>query len=633
LISGNQRIDRRIDPVVRGEDNPSMRPAAFAIAFVLSLFPLAAARPDVASAAIERHIAYLSSQALEGREVGTPGGALAEAYVADQLRAAGVDAVEFQEFGFPAGSRLGPASALAIDGQAASGDSIRPYSFSAAGEGEWPAVLAGYGIDAHEKDEKDPASDIVRDDFAGLDAAGKAVVVLAGSPDGDAPHGKFGAYQGARAKALAAKKKGAAALVILQREKLPLFDGEEVTNDVGMPVLAALEGSAAKALGIEPDALRKELDAGRTPARALDRKVRLRADVAFERRTGRNVLGWLRARAPGSVGELVIVGAHHDHLGRGGSGSMHRERRGEVHGGADDNASGVAGVLELARELAARAGELRRPILFMTFAGEERGLLGSEHYTHHPVLRIPGDPEGAPALKPFAMINMDMIGRLREEKLMLSGAVTSKAWPAILEGAREGAAAAGLRDLKLSLDNSDDLFGTSDHMSFYSWKVPVLFFFTGAHKEYHTPDDVLWKKGPGGRQYVIDVEGERRILVLVEEIVLRTDRTEAPLPYEAGLKLAPRVAYKAVLRLMPDFGAEVEGMKIAAVTAGGPAAEAGLKDGDIIVRFGDVPVRSLRDYMVGLEQAKPGKKVEIEYLRDGKKHTAEAIPITTPRER
>ncbi len=623
----------------------------------------------ISPAAIERHIGYLASEELEGRDSGTHGGDLAEAYVEKELRNAGLDAVEAREFEFVAGVRQGPGSRFAIGDHDVAADSFRPYAFSSSGSGEWPAVLAGYGIEAPE---------LGCDDYAGCDVKGKAVVVLAGSPEGDSPHGKFAAHAAARAKALLAAKKGATALVVIHSPigggsphgdakdggpggaaaKLPVFDGEGITRDAGIPAVAVLESAAGPLLGIDVGEVRRSLrqaephdaagdapKAGEAPpaapaaphgdVRDLKRTVRLTTDVTLERRKARNVLGWLDAHAPGAKRELVVVGAHHDHLGRGTTSSRSHERLGEIHPGADDNASGVAGVIELARALHARAGELRRPVLFVTFGAEERGLLGSKKLCEDLPKRIPGEPAGREPLRPVAMINLDMVGRLHDDKLMASGEATSEAWPGILEAARKRTEASGLPALRIAADNKEDLFGSSDHLSFYGAGMPVIFFFTGTHREYHTPDDTLYKKREEGkpRELLINTEGEARVLALVEEVAVETASRPEPPPYTPNLDLAPRMTFKVVLRLMPDYGADVEGMRVAEVSPGGPAAAAGLRSGDVIVKFGDLAVRSVQDYMTGLNRVKAGQKVDVEFVRAGKRQTASVMPLSLPQER
>jgi len=577
---------------------------------------------------IERHVAYLADDALEGRDSGTEGGRKAEEYILSQFRSIGLDAVEEQPVEFVAGSRPGPNSSLAVDGKPLGDGSFQPYPFSSSAMGEWPAVFAGYGISA---------PDHGHDSYAGLDVKGKAVVVLTGSPDGDSPHGKFAAHQGGRAKALLAQSRGAAAVLVLLpaspgHESLPPFGGEEVTRDAGIPVMMARAPDAAAPLGIDAAAEAMAISQGKSVGRTLDRRLSMKTDVIFERRSARNILGWLRGTAPGAAPELVIVGAHHDHLGRGTTASVRPERRGEIHNGADDNASGVAGLLELARRLRGRSRELPRSVLFLTFAAEERGLIGSKKFAESPLLRIPAASGISTSVRPVAMINLDMVGRMRDRKLLISGMKTSPEWPALISSVEKAMAQRSPpAPLTLVLDQGENLFAASDHLSFYAIGVPVLFFFTGTHREYHTPDDDLYRTGPSGRERLINLEGIEEVVDFVEEAVVQLAAMDPPPKHRPGVDLSARMSFKVVLRLMPDYGAEVAGMRIADVSAGGPAAGAGLKAGDVVVRFGSTPVKSVRDYMVGLEQARPGEEIEVEYLRGAERRTTKVLPASPAR--
>ena len=570
--------------------------------------------------ALEAHIAYLASDSLEGREAGTPGGEKSEVYIEKHLVMAGL-AVEEQAFQFVAGSQLGEHNSVKIDGKELPSESFRPLAYSTSVDGSWPAVFAGYGIEAQDLD---------HDDYADVDVTGKIVVVVAGSPDGDNFHGRFAEHASARAKALTAVHKSARALVVVVREadSLPEFRGGNVSRDVGIPVVALTAKAAREWLGLDIDEkLIKALDAHQSVSKVLSVSVDLNVDVQLERRTTRNILGWLEATHPEAIDEVIVVGAHHDHLGRGAVGTMSRDRIGEIHNGADDNASGVAGVLELARYLQPRADRLRRHVLFMTFAAEEWGLLGSKYFKDHPILRLPavdGRPERP--LRAVAMLNMDMIGRFKENRLLASGVATSPEWPSLLESIRSESDPG----LVLSVDNQKELMGSSDHISFYQLGMPVVFFFTDTHREYHTPDDDLYRTDPDGNvARMINVDGMTRVLHYIADVGMALANRDAPLSYADGIDLMPRVSFRVVLRLLPDYGADVEGMGVASVTPGGPAEKGGLKSGDVIVRFGNTSVRSVRDYMVGLGKAKPGEPVEVEFDRGGERKVVEVLPQGT----
>lgn len=610
--------------------SPVVVPALLVSLFVLtaihaetpSVKKLAGVAP-LAPAAIEHHIAVLAGDALEGREAGTEGCERAEQYIRDVLVAAGLDAVEEQEFPFTAGTRLGEGNALAIGDTEMPPQAFRPLAFSAPAEASWPAVFAGYGIEA---------PDLDHNDYAKIDIKGRCVVVMSDSPDGDNPHGKFAEHAGLRTKALTAASRGATALLVIvpgKDRELPPFRGGNVSASVGIPVVAVRADPAASLLGIRVKRVLKKLDSHVHRSRELGKSVRMRTRVLPIRRETRNILGWLRSRNPAARDEVVIIGAHHDHLGRGIAGSLAHDRQGEVHNGADDNASGVAGILELARKLRPRAAELNRHVLFMTLGGEEWGLLGSKYFKDHPLLRLPAVITGEEVpLKPVAMINMDMIGRMRERRLMAFGLATSPVWPELLESLRKKRN----DPLELSKDREKDLVGSSDHISFYQLGIPVVFFFTGNHQQYHTPEDDLYRPLENGEmERQINITGMVEILDYIGDVLVALCNREEPPPLNEGVELAPKMQFRVVLRLLPDYGADVDGMRVSSVREGGPAARGGLRAGDVIVRFGEIPVHSVRDYMVGLQKAKAGEPTEVEVLREGKKEVLRVTPQGLPK--
>ncbi len=571
--------------------------------------------------AIEEHIAFLADDALEGRDAGTPGCHVAERYIANRLERAGLDAVEEQAFDFVAGSELLEGSSLAVGAKKLKVDQFRPLAYSKPGEGTGDAVYVGYGI---------TAPDLEHDDYGELSVKKRLVVILAGSPDGDDPHGEFAKYASARAKALRAVEKGAVAMVVLVTpdahgtESLPAFR-EDISSNVDIPVIAVKASAIAPLLGIDIGADQERLARHERVSRRLGRAIRYDVRIQIERRTTHNILGWLVARSPEVRDEVVIVGAHHDHLGRGISGSRVPRRQGEIHNGADDNASGVAAILELARHLAPRAASLKRHVLFMTFAGEERGLLGSKHFKKHPLLRLPAEiADGAERpLRPVAMINLDMVGRLEDSQLLATGLATGESWRDLLDTVR----GRGHGSLKIRGDDEKDILGSSDHTTFYEMGLPVVFFFTGSHEEYHTPEDDLYRIGEDGeRERLINLEGMTRATEYISDVLVELAQREENIVHVPGKKLTRSMNFRVVLRLMPDYAGDLDGMGVSSVTAGGPAAKAGIQAGDIIVKFGSTPVRSVEDYMVGLNQAKPGEALPVEVLRDGEKHTFTVEP-------
>ncbi len=317
-----------------------------------------------------------------------------------------------------------------------------------------------------------------------------------------------------------------------------------------------------------------------------------------------NVVGYL----PGKTDEYIVIGAHYDHLGYGDSNSLAPSQIGQIHFGADDNASGTAGVLELARIFSQRArqGEqLKRGILFITFSGEELGLLGSADWVNHPTL---------PLDKAVAMINMDMIGRLRDDKLYVGGVGTAAGFRSMVEQAAD-------KD-GFHVDYSFRGESSSDHTSFLSKKIPVLFFFSGLHSDYHKPSDT-WDK--------INAQGGARIVTLVEQLAGEIANGDpeprfvaaAAIPNPHGEGVGDAVSgYGPYFGSVPDFGAEIDGVKFADIHAQSPAGKAGLKAGDVLVQFGGMTIHNLYDFTDALRRSHVGQTVEVKVLRNGQPVTA-----------
>jgi hypothetical protein len=332
-------------------------------------------------------------------------------------------------------------------------------------------------------------------------------------------------------------------------------------------------------------------------------RVSLSADVRKVRKSADNVAALLEGSDPILKNEYVVIGAHYDHLGMGGPSSLADTSSPAVHHGADDNASGAAGVIALAEDLASRSHRPKRSIVFLAFSGEELGLLGSIHYVAYPLV---------PTAATVAMFNMDMIGRLRDRKLTVIGMGTSPSWePLVVAANREGAA-------KLSLQKTEGGFGASDQQSFYLAKIPVLFFFTGAHADYHKPSDTADK---------INAEGEADVLRLIERCALRVaEGREHPAFHELPPTTAsPSRQFRVWFGSIPDYASETEGVKLAGVRAGSPAAKAGLHAGDVVVRFGKHDIRSGDDYTIAISECRPGDEVEVGVLRDGAVLTLRAV--------
>jgi hypothetical protein len=298
--------------------------------------------------------------------------------------------------------------------------------------------------------------------------------------------------------------------------------------------------------------------------------------------------------------EVIIIGAHYDHLGRGGEGSGSlAPTSGEIHHGADDNASGTAGVLELARLF--NAQKPKRTIVFMAFSGEEEGLLGSNYYVNHPLL---------PLANTVAMINMDMIGRMKDQRLIIGGVGTAKEW-------RDTISADADKAFQLTLN--EDGFGPSDHSSFYAKQIPVLFFWTGTHNDYHKPSDTSDK---------IDYADEARILEMVARIINRLDSADKRLTYTiAKSDPAPRTGgFRVYLGTIPNYSDSNDGLLLDGVRENSPAAKAGLKAGDKIVKIGDHHIRNVYDYTAALGEMKAGQEYVFVVKRGAEQVSLKVVP-------
>jgi len=393
------------------------------------------------------------------------------------------------------------------------------------------------------------------------------------------------------------------------KDELEAFGGTSGPTDAGILVVQVKESvveSWLRSAGKDLLEIERGIDSDVKPRSFPLPGVEIRENVDVERvvKTVHNVVGYL----PGETDEYLIIGAHYDHLGLGGQFSLAPSLTGTVHPGADDNASGTSAVIELARHFSALP-KPKRGILFMTFAGEELGLLGSGYYANHPEL---------PLDKAVTMINMDMIGRVRDGKLYVGGAGTGTTLRKDLDSITPR--------FPLHVDYSDNSgYGSSDHTSFTAKQVPVLFFFSGLHGDYHKPSDT-WDK--------IDANGAIEVVQLVADVADRIDseparpqfvRVEEKENPHAGVVSGSGSGYGPYFGSIPDFAEPPRGVRFADITPGSPAAKAGLKAGDILVKFGKDPIQNLYDFTYALRAHKVGEEVEVEVLRADKSLTAKVL--------
>ncbi len=548
----------------------------------------------------------LADDAMEGRGIGSPGLARAAEYLAAQLKVAGLKpAVKGfrQPFEVTTGVTLGAANALDDGASRGVGTDWTPAGFSARGNFDSSVVFAGFGI---------TAKDLGHDDYAGLDVKGKVVLALRYEPgenDAASPFdGKRATrHSDLRAKAIRAREAGAAALVLVgppqspdEPDRLPPLSNLGPQSDAGIPVLFVTRATADRWLsstGRTVAQARDALDAG-TKGLSGPLPVRLKGsvDVTPTRATSWNLVGTLPGE--GSLkDEVVVLGAHYDHLGHGGRSSL-RPGGDAIHNGADDNASGVAGMVCAASQLArARSRGDRRTLVVVGFSAEEIGLGGSAAYVRGPAV-------GSLA-STTAMVNLDMVGRVRDNVLSALGADSSPLWKPRLDAA---AVASGL-----SVKAGGDGYGPSDHMSFYAEGVPVVHLFSGAHEQYHTPDDDV---------ATLDMVGGGKVVRLTTSLVDGLLRGERP-AYVRASGPAPggdSRGYGAYFGSVPDYAAmeaSSGGVRLSDTRPGSPAERAGLKKGDVLVGMAGVTVHNLQDMTYVLREHKPGDTVEVVVRRDG----------------
>jgi len=591
------------------------------LALIAVALLIAAATEPVGRADATRYlddIKTLSAPAMEGRGAGTKGLQRAEELIVKRYRdlkiAPAGSRGYLQPFTVVTGAQLKKDNGLlVIDHDARKSLAINqdfvPFSFSSSGKAEGTVVFAGYGITADEYH---------YDDYANLDVKDKVVLMLRYEPASfAAKSGNQGVTHHSQTvtKAINARNHGARAVVLVNGK---LGDGEEdlltrfgsvsgpenagiifvqVKNSVAEPWLQA-GGKSLKDL-------QGQIDASTKPASFAvpdNLRLSLNVDIQTTRATVNNVLVYL----PGETDEYVIVGAHYDHLGRGNFDSLAPSQIGQIHPGADDNASGTAGVLELARLLAPQRGQFKRGILFIDFAGEELGLLGSAAWVNEPT---------RPLGKAVAMINMDMIGRIKDDKVYIGGVGTGSTFKSILEQAEKNEAQ---KDSTFKIEYSSGGYSSSDHTSFVSKKIPVLFFFSGLHSDYHKPSDT-WEK--------INAPAAAKLLDLIGDVTLQLTSAPQPPAFQTVVEDKPPGGgsgggYGPYFGSIPDFGEVPVGVKFADVKPGSPAAKAGLKAGDVLIQFGDRPIKNLYDFTDALRRSKIGDVVEVKVLREGQPVTA-----------
>jgi Zn-dependent M28 family amino/carboxypeptidase len=586
----------------------------------------AGALDDSVQVRLRRDVTFLASDPCEGRGVATPGINLAAAYIAAEFKKAGLKpggagGSYYQPFTMPGGVLEAPPD-LALAGplgqrvELKAGQDYEPMGLSYSGEVKnAPLAFVGYGATVASKE-------ISYDDYAGLDATGKVVVILRETPRTGNAAAPFPG--GRRPSSLVEKLQNAerhhAAAVLFVSDAADAADGDDlmtfsysatVTGSAKLPAFhvrratvdALLQGSLGTTLAEREQDIDRDLrpHSADLPGWAASLSLQVGRSIRTK-----NVVGHLDGAGP-LAQETVVVGAHYDHLGYGGPGSLAGVKKPAIHHGADDNGSGATALMELARQFARLPNRQGRRLVFVAFSGEEMGLYGSVHYCKEPLF---------PLDDTVAMVNLDMVGRLRPDKeskkdrLIIEGTGTAKGFNDLLDRVN------AKYDFQLKRVPSG--FGPSDHSSFYAKQIPVLFFFTDDHPDYHRPSDTAEKINVAGMERVLDMAAD-----VITDLAAAQERPRY-VKLATSSNAAPGDFPKVGIR--PSYGDDKEGVLLDGVSDGGPAARAGLKAGDRIVDLGGRTIKNLEAYMTLIRAHKKGEPIEFGVLRDGKKITIKVTP-------
>jgi Peptidase family M28/PDZ domain len=575
----------------------------------ISVFAQTSYSPDITAREIQESINYLASDKLEGRYTGSEGEKLAYEFITDVYQHADLiplfNGSYIQAFPFVASLKLTEDNSLVFE---LNNYELRPKlqleyvtsPISGTVNIKTGLAFVGYGISA---------PDLKYDDYAGIDVKGKTVVILRYNPEEDNPHSEFNRYSEYRYKAKVAKEKGAVGIIFVTGyypkddvDKLMslTYDGAGGIDSIAIvQVKRNIISDLFKSENINLEDYQKKINNTKQPASFIfnNVKVKLSTEVKEIKGQGHNVAGYIEGGDPNLKDHYVIIGAHYDHWGWGGSGSLYKGSEPKIHHGADDNASGTAAVMELAEKFESIKDQVKRSIIFIAFSGEELGLLGSSYFTEH---------SPVPMDKIDAMINLDMVGRLNTDKnLIVYGTGTSSNWKEILNEFN--------KNYNFKLTFNDEGYGPSDQSSFYAKNIPVLFFFTGTHPDYHRPTDTADK---------INSVGEESVTKYVYQVAESIDENPQKPDYiNVPRKDGGRMTFRVYVGTIPDYASQVDGLKLTGVSEGGPAQKAGLRGGDIIIEFGGKKISNIYDYTYALGDFSPGDIVDVVVLRDGEKHT------------
>jgi len=554
---------------------------------------------------ILEHIKYLSSDKLEGRFPGSEGSKKAIKYISKNWEAQGVLPAGTkkyeQPFSYISKVSLGNRNILRVRNSKSrykiKKDFI-PIGWSGNGNIDDKVVFVGYGFDIDDS--------LSWNDYINVNVKNKWVLMFLNGPDGNSSHSPYGYHKKLYNKVIAARDRGVGGILFMEREekennKLKPLVYRQSASSAGLPIIQITHAVANNIINDKDKTvadLRSKIDQELASfSFELDRKVSARVNLKFEKETATNVVGFIEGSDPILNKEYIIIGAHYDHLGYGGhmSGSLNPDSM-QIHNGADDNASGIAGILELSHKLMTNKKLLGRSIIAICFDAEEKGLLGSKFYTQTPTKDLE---------QTAIMINMDMIGRLNEKPITVGGVGSAKTFSETIEVVQKN------HTLIIDKNISGMDFGRSDHASFYREDIPVLFFFTGAHQDYHKPSDD-WDK--------IDYQGEKEILNFVYDLIVQlSTNKEKPIFTEITNDNSDNQSpsFNVTLGVIPSYGSQKIGMEIDGISRkNGPADKAGMKKGDIIIEINNKKIRNIYDYMARLAELNSGDKIIVKIIRN-----------------
>ena len=554
---------------------------------------------------ILEHIKYLSSDKLEGRFPGSEGSKKAIKYISKNWEAQGVLPAGTkkyeQPFSYISKVSLGNRNILRVRNSKSrykiKKDFI-PIGWSGNGNIDDEVVFVGYGFDIDDS--------LSWNDYINVNVKNKWVLMFLNGPDGNSPHSPYGYHKKLYNKVIAARDRGVGGILFMEREekennKLKPLVYRQSASSAGLPIIQITHAVANNIINDKDKTvtdLRSKIDQELASfSFELDRKVSARVNLKFEKETATNVVGFIEGSDPILNKEYIIIGAHYDHLGYGGhmSGSLNPDSM-QIHNGADDNASGIAGILELSHKLMTNKKLLGRSIIAICFDAEEKGLLGSKFYTQTPTKDLE---------QTAIMINMDMIGRLNEKPITVGGVGSAKTLSETIEVVQKN------HTLKIDKNISGMDFGRSDHASFYREDIPVLFFFTGAHQDYHKPSDD-WDK--------IDYQGEKEVLKFAYDLIVQlSTNKEKPIFTEITNDNSDNQSpsFNVTLGVIPSYGSQKIGMEIDGISRkNGPADKAGIKKGDIIIEINNKKIRNIYDYMARLAELNSGDKIIVKIIRN-----------------